>query len=493
MYQVNYKGLQRRESYDEIVALLETDQTKIKYPNRVALQILNSPYMRRLDAETLMDMQNQQDRVSKGKLRELVLQEVGKQTGTPYVQIRAQSDPARHEAVVQQVREVGDYMDALSERASEFRETVGETLDADTQTEHIRRLDMVNLTAKQLSDQAQRYNPVAHEMTMDREIQAMADTASKQTQTGAMREEDELRRLADENRQMELMLKEKGTYQQRMQEIYNKLEERLRHAERMSLSRPEHKAAISSIGSSIQAVAGGGKMSPEEAQEMLRRLRLLYEKGGGYGGSSSSSGMLGSLASMFNIFTPQATPRYPSARKRPAPEPEEPQMQRAKSEPRSRASAKSFSIGSAVAIPVKNEPVKAESVKSEGKTTQRFPLFAEGVKKQSGSVKAPSVKSGKKSSSAGSAAQRAGMMALPVGNEPYEGPSIGGSTTSSARRRREGIKTPTELRTSSRTSSSKISSLNDFQIGEAVAVPMTGVKTPSVVSVHSSRKSGKGR
>ena len=494
--------MQRRESYDEIVALLETDQTKIKYPNRVALQILNSPYMRRLDAETLMDMQNQQDRVSKGKLRELVLQEVGKQTGTPYVQIRAQSDPARHEAVVQQVREVGDYMDALSERASEFRETVGETLDADTQTEHIRRLDMVNLTAKQLSDQAQRYNPVAHEMTMDREIQAMADTASKQTQTGAMREEDELRRLADENRQMELMLKEKGTHQQKMQEIYNKLEERLRHAERMSLSRPEHKAAISSIGSSIQAVAGGGKMSPEEAQEMLRRLRLLYEKGGGYGGSSSSSGMLGSLASMFNIFTPQATPRYPSARKRPAPEPEEPQMQRAKSEPRSRASAKSFSIGSAVAIPVKDEPVKAESVKSEpksrtathsGNISQRYPLFAEGVKKQNGSVKSASVKSAKKSSAAGSAAQRLGMMALPVGNEPYEGPSIGGSSTSSARRRREGIKTPTELRSSSRTSSSKISSLNDFQIGEAIAVPITGVKTPSVVSVHSSRKSGKGR
>ena len=504
MYQVNYKGLQRRESYDEIVALLETDHTKIKYPNRVALQILNSPYMRRLDAETLMDMQNQQDRISKGKLKELVLQEVGKQTGTPYVQVRAQSDPARHEAVVQQVREVGDYMDALSERASEFRETVGETLDADTQTEHIRRLDMVNLTAKHLSDQAQRYNPVAHEMTMDREIQAMADTASKHTQTGMMREEEELRRMADENRQLELMLKEKGTHQQRMQEIYNKLEERLRHAERLSLARPEHKAAISSIGSSIHAVAGGGKMSPEEAQEMLRRLRLLYEKGGGYGGSSSSSsGWLGSLATWFQISTPQATPRYPSARKRPAPEPEEPQMQRAKSEPRSRASAKSFSIGSAVAIPVKDEPVKAESVKSEpksrtathsGNISQRYPLFAEGVKKQNGSVKSASVKSAKRSSAAGSAAQRLGMMALPVGNEPYEGPSIGGSTTSSARRLREQqIKTPTELRSSSRTSSSKISSLNDFQIGEAVAVPVTGVKTPSVVSVHSSRKSGKGR
>ena len=89
---------------------------------------------------------------------------------------------------------------------------------------------------------------------------------------------------------------------------------------------------------------------------------MLYERGGGYGGSSSSSGMLGSLASMFNIFTPQATPRFPSARKGPAPEGEI-HAQRPKSEPG--GSAKSFSAGSAVAIPVKPESVKAGSVKNE--------------------------------------------------------------------------------------------------------------------------------
>ena len=65
MYQVNYKGLRRRESYDEVVSIIENDQTKIKYPNRVAVQILNSPYMKQLDIEALMDMQNQQDRMSK--------------------------------------------------------------------------------------------------------------------------------------------------------------------------------------------------------------------------------------------------------------------------------------------------------------------------------------------------------------------------------------------------------------------------------------------
>ena len=195
--------------------------------------------------------------------------------------------------------------------------------------------------------------------------------------------------------------------------------------------------------------------------------------------------MIGSLASFFNTFTPQATPRYPTARKRAAPEVDD-YAQQPKSEPG--GSAKSFSMGSAVAIPVKNETLKAESVKSEmrsrtathsGNISQRYPLFAEGVKKKSGSVK--SAKSG---SGAGSAAQRSGMMALPVGNEPYDGPSLGGSSTSSAKRRREAeIRTPSELRTPS-------GSQRSFQMGSVKAASMSGSRAPSALTVHSSKESG---
>ena len=222
---------------------------------------------------------------------------------------------------------------------------------------------------------------------------------------------------------------------------------------------------------------------------MLRRLRLLYEKGGGYGGSSSSSGMfgLGSLASKFNIFTPLATPRYPSARKRPAPETAD-YAQRPKSEPG--RSSKAPSISSAVAFPVKPETAKAGSVKSERAKSEsgsgvpnlyftKVPSIKDEAVKKSGSVK-----SAKKSSAAGSAAQRSGMMALPVGNEPFEGPSPGGSTTSSARLRRNAVRTLTELRTPA-------SSLKDFHIGSAKAASLSGSRQPSVVSVHSSKKSGR--
>ena len=65
MNRVDYTGLKKRDTYDEIVALVEAGGGVIKYPNRVASQILNSPYMKQIDNETLMDLQNQQDRLNK--------------------------------------------------------------------------------------------------------------------------------------------------------------------------------------------------------------------------------------------------------------------------------------------------------------------------------------------------------------------------------------------------------------------------------------------
>ena len=135
MYQVNYNGLMKRESYDEIVAIIENDQTKVKYPNRVALQIMNSPYMKQLDYETVMDVQNQQGRLATQKMKDMVLQEIARQTGTPYVQLRAQHDPSRMAPAVQQARSVSDYQEALEERMSDFRTEVAKGLNAHTQTE----------------------------------------------------------------------------------------------------------------------------------------------------------------------------------------------------------------------------------------------------------------------------------------------------------------------------------------------------------------------
>ena len=72
MNRVNYTGLKKRDTYDEIVALSEAGGGVVKCPNRVASQILNSPYMKHIDNETLMDLQNHQDRLKKQGLKDML-------------------------------------------------------------------------------------------------------------------------------------------------------------------------------------------------------------------------------------------------------------------------------------------------------------------------------------------------------------------------------------------------------------------------------------
>ena len=63
IYKPVYKGLRRRDNYDEIVDYLENKQEKIKYPNRLAKQLRNSPQLSNLlDGEGmgLVEMEEQE-------------------------------------------------------------------------------------------------------------------------------------------------------------------------------------------------------------------------------------------------------------------------------------------------------------------------------------------------------------------------------------------------------------------------------------------------
>ena len=58
MYQVNYQGLRKRDTYDQIVSIIESGGGIIKYPNRFATQMANSPYMKQIGGESLLDLQD---------------------------------------------------------------------------------------------------------------------------------------------------------------------------------------------------------------------------------------------------------------------------------------------------------------------------------------------------------------------------------------------------------------------------------------------------
>ena len=81
MQGINYKGLKKRDSYDEIVSYIKTDKTKIKYPNRVASQIENSHYMKQLGGESLIDMEDQQSNVAKEQVKTTVIRQTAGRIG----------------------------------------------------------------------------------------------------------------------------------------------------------------------------------------------------------------------------------------------------------------------------------------------------------------------------------------------------------------------------------------------------------------------------
>ena len=98
---VDYTGLKKRDTYDEIVAIIQTDRTKIRYPNRTALQMTNSPYMKKVDDETMMDMESQQNRMAKETLKNLLLRQQSSLTGVSHAELRAEASPSQ--SVLEQV------------------------------------------------------------------------------------------------------------------------------------------------------------------------------------------------------------------------------------------------------------------------------------------------------------------------------------------------------------------------------------------------------
>ena len=63
-----YDGLKQRPKYDEIVNYLFNDQQLLRYPNRFAKQIREHPYMTQLDGDGFMEMQDQQEAITKQQL-----------------------------------------------------------------------------------------------------------------------------------------------------------------------------------------------------------------------------------------------------------------------------------------------------------------------------------------------------------------------------------------------------------------------------------------
>ena len=88
MFGVSYNGLHKRESYGELVNLLETDKTKIKYPDSSATRILSSPQTLSIINGATLELEEQQKNIDQQPLIDSVARFHSGRMDMPFVQTR---------------------------------------------------------------------------------------------------------------------------------------------------------------------------------------------------------------------------------------------------------------------------------------------------------------------------------------------------------------------------------------------------------------------
>ena len=79
---INFKGLRKRPTYDELVDFIETDPERIHYPDRRATDLRESPYLTQLDGEGMRQMNSlQTNRMKEQQQRETHIARHGRPNG----------------------------------------------------------------------------------------------------------------------------------------------------------------------------------------------------------------------------------------------------------------------------------------------------------------------------------------------------------------------------------------------------------------------------
>ena len=94
---INYKGLRKRPTYDELVYFIETDPERIHYPDRTATQLRESHYLTQLDGEGMQQMDSLHTNRMKEQQKRHILQDMADQTGKSINEIIAGQATKAHD------------------------------------------------------------------------------------------------------------------------------------------------------------------------------------------------------------------------------------------------------------------------------------------------------------------------------------------------------------------------------------------------------------
>ena len=82
MSQVNFTGMRKRDTYDEIVHSLETDKLKLNYPDRAATFMLNSQQVSNIKYGTSLDVDEMHEKLNKSNIIEHIVNQMSSTTNT---------------------------------------------------------------------------------------------------------------------------------------------------------------------------------------------------------------------------------------------------------------------------------------------------------------------------------------------------------------------------------------------------------------------------
>jgi hypothetical protein len=93
---MNYAGLRKRQTYDELVGEIERDTTIIHYPDRRATQLRESPYLTQLDGEGMRQMENMEMNLMNEQTKQHILKDMAKTSGKSIAELTALQPAKTH-------------------------------------------------------------------------------------------------------------------------------------------------------------------------------------------------------------------------------------------------------------------------------------------------------------------------------------------------------------------------------------------------------------
>lgn len=311
MRAIDYTGLRKRESYDEIVEIISDPKDKVKYPNRTASQILNSPYMKGMDDDSLMEMEDQESRLRREKMKQLMVQHIAHETGAPRIQVQAEPNPP--EGILQEVQQNAQANDERDRTIESMRGQIASMFEEQDTMRQERTHKIARLAREHHNWGTQ--IAVPDEMATGRTVgsQAEPEVVMKETQTPSYRQDEEDQKKAEYAQLLEELQREKAAAHQVMRHREARQEQAERfgqHAKVRKVSREARWNAIEGFKSAIGFIPAmlGSSREQREEENRMKAFKKLNEGGWwndeGNGASSSNQGN-GVRGFNMNIHTPR--------------------------------------------------------------------------------------------------------------------------------------------------------------------------------------------